>query len=123
MLNDIFQSKKLSRIKDDEISGYLESSNDLLVRSLIHGDIFCGGTVFCNGTVTGNIRANQVQLNNACIMGEITCRIIMTDELSYVQGAIIAENGSVTCHVGGEVTITANRIYASHMERRDTNHL
>ncbi len=109
MENKFFQSDKFSGMQCDETYGYIESSGDLLIRDAVNGDVFCRGTVYCGGTVTGNIRANQVQLYRACVVGEITCRTILTDELSFVQGGIIAESGSVSCHVGGEVTITGNQ--------------
>ena len=40
------------------------------------------------------------------VAGDITCRKIYTDDVSDVQGVIIAESGSVCCRVGGEITIT-----------------
>jgi cytoskeletal protein CcmA (bactofilin family) len=106
MDNKFFQSEKFNDMQNDEIYGYLESSDDLLIRGEVNGDVFCRGTVYCSGTITGNIRANQVQLYHSHVAGDITCRKIYTDDVSDVQGIIIAESGSVCCRVGGEITIT-----------------
>lgn len=106
MDNKFFQSEKFNDMQKDEIYGYLESSDDLLIRGEVNGDVFYRGTVYCSGTITGNIRANQVQLYHSHVAGDITCRKIYTDDVSDVQGIIIAESGSVCCRVGGEITIT-----------------
>ncbi len=84
-----FQSEKFNDMQNDEIYGYLESSDDLLIRGEVNGDVFCRGTVYCSGTITGNIRANQVQLYHSHVAGDITCRKIYTDDVSDVQGYIM----------------------------------
>lgn len=110
------ESEKFSGMQCDETFGYLESSDELLVRSAINGDVFCRGTVYCGGTVIGNIRANQVQLYHAHVTGDITCRKIITDDISHVQGVVIAESGAVNCRVDGEVKITEPQQKALHKE-------
>lgn len=77
-------------MQNNEIWGYLESSDDLLIRGDLNSDVFCRGAVYCNGNVTGNIRANQVQLFCSRVTGDITCRGIVTDGESDVKGFIIA---------------------------------
>ncbi len=114
MENRFFQSEKFNGMQNNEIWGYLESSDDLLIRGDVNGDVFCRGTVYCNGNVTGNIRANQVQLYRSRVTGDITCRKIVTDGESDVKGSIIAESGLVSCHVSGDVTITENQKETRH---------
>ncbi len=116
MEKEFFQSEICGGKQCAETYGEFEKSNGLHTPGMIDGNVVCEGMFNCSGIVNGNIKAGQVQLYRACIKGNITCRTIMTDDLSYVQGIIVAESGSVNCRVGGRVTITGNENEPWHKE-------
>ena len=91
------------------MEGKLKCQGDVDVAGIFKGDIEAEGTVKICANMTGNIKANTLELKNCRLVGDVeVAGLVILDEKAVVEGKITA--GELICfgRVKGDLDIKTN---------------